>query len=138
MKKLIEMHAAAAATLNIEIGFKPDFVLIINQTDLTELEITRRELDALSGVASTGLARDANGAKTRETLTASGISDYDGNAPTETDPADVEVDAYGNQLYPSDSAKLGITLGANATVNDHAADHLLVYAETYDEIVDAL
>jgi len=131
MKKLIELHGTAA-TLDIEIGFAPDLVRIINEDDRTELEITRRELT----LGTWGRTRAANGDHAQAANAAAGIVDFDGGAPTETDPADVETDAYGNQIFPTDATKIGIEVGANATVN-HAADHLLVIAETIDDVVDA-
>lgn len=94
------------AAQDIELGFTPDFVKILNATDRTELVYNSGDT-----VNTYGMAIGATGTKAKAAAAANGLKAKD-------------------ITYSSGK---GITVGASATVLDTTADVLVIEAGFYDE-----
>lgn len=101
---IIKVSAGTAATLNIPLGFTPDWVKITDTTNLTQLL-----WDTNDSVNTNGIAVAAAGTRTKAANAAAGVAVYAGSVG---------------------SAAKGITLGATAAVNQNGVE-LLVEAGCY-------
>lgn len=99
------------ATLNIPLGFKPDYIKVTNGSDGESVYVTREMLDASSTINGIKILA-ISGVISVLTTAATGLSDYAG--------------------LESDGATLGIpkgfTIGAAATINIAAEE---LYWEAY-------
>ena len=105
MKKTTGMVTGTETTLNVEVGFKPDKVRIINIATRTETVFNAADTVNVNGVAVA-----ADGVKTKAASAAHGISAYDGALGSESE---------------------GFTIGASAVPNVNT-NVILWEAETFD------
>lgn len=104
-KQVFTTATGTAATLNVELGFKPDYVHVLDATNRTELKFQR-----LDTVNTYGVTVDVNGIKAKAASAAAGIALYSGSVGGDSK---------------------GITIGASAVVNAGAAV-LTIVAGVYE------
>jgi hypothetical protein len=111
MKNMLirKVIAGTAATINVELGFTPDYVVVKNCDTRTV-----HEYDALDTINAYGIAVAAAGTRTQAASAAAGLAAYAGSVGTGAD----------------DAKSKGITIGASATVNQDE-DVLIVEAGVF-------
>ena len=102
-----------AAQIDIELGYVPTWVRVINTTDGEEIYVTREMLDL--GTPVYGIKRLATGVSSALASAGVGVSDYVG----------VVEDGSGN------GASVGFSIGATATLN--VAAEAIVWEAGFDD-----
>lgn len=105
MRVICKKVTGTGATINVELGFTPDFVRVLNATDRKEVV-----WDTNDEVNTHGMDIAAAGDKTAAATAAAGLAVYAGSAAT----------------YSK-----GVTIGATASVNTNT-NKLIVIAGCYD------